>query len=117
MTSIDQDVTVRRGDDKVLRITLDENGSISGWNFDFAIRERQNEADSVTPAVETADVTIAINDAGDNDSPGIIDVTISDTVTLALSARKYFWSLKRSDAGFESTLSEGVWNSVNTAAR
>ena len=100
------------GDDHTIRCTLDENGSISGWNFGFAIKESQGSSTNVVDDTD-AGITPSINDAGGASSPGIIDVTVTDTVTETLTHNKDYWYvLYRTDAGSETTLVHGIWRSL-----
>ena len=112
----EQNVEIPRGDDRILRVTLEENGSITGWTFTFAVRTNRREADDVEPVI-TRSTGIAINDAGSADTPGVIDITVTDEETLSLARRTYWWSLKRADEGFETTLVQGELSMTDTAAR
>ena len=100
------------GDDHTIRCTLDENGSISGWNFGFEIRESQSNSSAVVDDSD-AGITVSINDAGGASSAGVIDVVVTDTVTETLRHKHDYWySLYRTDAGSETTLVHGVWRSL-----
>ncbi len=106
---------VRRGDDVTIRVTLNANGDISGWSFAAAVRYDRGEADSVS---ETLTPTPSINDNGGASSAGVVDIPLTDTETLTLTANHdYWWSLKRNDAGSEYTIAEGKLVPKNTAAR
>lgn len=111
-----QDIEIPRGDDRIIRVTLEEDGSVSGWTFEFAVRRERDEPDSVTPVISRG-TGIAASDAGSPTTPAVIDITVTDEETLQLGKRPYWWSLKRADAGFETTLVHGVLSMTNTAAR
>lgn len=98
------------GDDVVIRCTLDENGSITGWTFDFVIKLDRSEPNAVVDQSD-AGITASINDAGGASSAGVIDVTITDTVTDTLTERDYWYALRRADSGSETTLVHGIWRS------
>lgn len=115
-TPQEQNVEIPRGDDRIIRVTLEENGSIENWAFTFAVRTSRNEGDATDAVIERSD-GIAVSTAGDADTPGVIDITVTDTETLSLARRDYWWSLKRSDDGFETTLVQGELRMTNTAAR
>ena len=115
-TPQEQNVEIPRGDDRIIRVTLEENGSIENWSFTFAVRVSRYESDDTNPVIERSD-GIAISTTGDADNPGVIDITVTDTETLSLARRDYWWSLKRSDDGFETTLVQGTLSMTNTAAR
>lgn len=114
-----QHIEIIRGDTNIIRVTMDENGSVSGWNFGFGIRNRRSEPDSVSSVVthNTAGVTIAVFDEGSDNTPAVIDITVEKAVTISLEERPYWWSLKRTDTGFDTTIVHGFWYSVNTAYR
>lgn len=103
-----------RGDDYVLQFTVAGSGSISAWTFAFALRERRNEDDAITPALSLSSGSgVAIADAEER----VVEVTLTDDQTLALDRRDYWGSLKRTNSGAESTLWQGTVTVVNTAAR
>ena len=110
LTSEDKIIWI--GDDCIIRCTLDENASISGWTFDFVLKESQSSSSAVVDDSD-AGVTVSINDAGSGSTPGVIDVTITDTVTDTLSHNQDYWyALRRADAGYETTLVHGIWRSL-----
>lgn len=111
-----QDIEIPRGDDRVIRVTLEENGSVAGWSFQFAVRRERDEPDAVTPVISRSS-GISASVTGDENTPAVIDITVTDDETLELGKRPYWWSLKRADAGFETTLVHGVLSMTNTAAR
>lgn len=115
----DQHVTVPRGNSRVIRTILDEPGEIVGWEFGFAIRRHQDEPDETAVAVDedTEGVTIEVTFEGDAENPAIIDTFVPAGATITLEKHNYWWSLNRTNPGFEVTIAEGLWRSTNTAVR
>lgn len=97
------------GDDCVIRTTLDEVGSISGWTFGFLLKVNRNQADAAAVVAEdTSGVTQVINDAGGVASYGVIDTTIPASVMATLThGVDYWYAIQRVDSGLKTTLVHG----------
>jgi hypothetical protein len=123
------------GDDTAIDFTIyadDDQTTIedvTGWNIAFAVRKSDRTSTALiekstedspagivisgvfnaTPATNTQKVTVTVNDTDSYDPESSPEV--------ALSAGRYRYSLKRMDAGFETTLARGDFEFVQGAVR
>ena len=95
------------GEDKTLAFTIYQaDGStpqnITGWALIFVLRRQPATADPALISKTTGSGITLTTPAS-----GLCEVSIEDTDTEGLSEGKYFYSLKRTDAGEETILTYG----------
>lgn len=94
------------GEDKSLAFTVYQSDGttpqdMTGWALSWRIKKKRTDADASAILTKTTASGISI-------STSVATVTVADTDTDALTARGYYHELKRTDAGFEAVLSQGV---------
>jgi hypothetical protein len=105
MAATSQNAVLYRGTSVQLRWVMKSNGSVSGWTVRLSIREHAKDPDPLV-----IDAAASIEDAGSVSTPGVFSVSLSKGQTLGLSARKYAYSLERTDSGAEDLLAIGVFD-------
>lgn len=96
---------IYRGEDRVIRFTVEGEGSIASWQFSFRLWGYRDQADAVAPALTlTSGSGIAIEDA---DARTVL-VTLTDTQTEALVKLRYHGAFWRTNDGSEAPLWLGV---------
>jgi hypothetical protein len=97
-----RDITFVKGDDYTHVITITSNGStpidITGRTYTAMIR-RDKEDTGTAEATITCTLTTPAS--------GILTLTMSDTVTSALSARRYWWDLQEVSGSTTTTILAG----------
>lgn len=97
------------GEDKVLQFTIDDGGDpplavdITTFTLTFTLRSCLNFPPDAPDLTKTSPAGITIHD-GPN---GIARVLIDDVDTDAFEPGRYFYELKRTNAGFEQVLAFG----------
>lgn len=96
------------GEDKQLRLHVKDSAgvpvNITGWVVIFNVRD--SDRSSMDVLVKTASIS-GIYDADPDVNAQRAIITLSDTETLTLSARRYRHSWKRTDDGQETVLAFG----------
>jgi hypothetical protein len=95
------------GEDKSFPITIyQSDGStpqdISGWSLIYVLRRAPASADPALISKTTSDGIVLTTPLS-----GLCTVSIADTDTEDLAEGKYYYSLKRTDAGQETILTYG----------
>jgi hypothetical protein len=92
------------GDDKTLRITIDNDGSIAGWALSFIFKRSRFDADADALFTKTVGDGVTISDAVN----GVVDVQIdrADTVDAG-PGMSYWYDLVRTDTGSYATEAYG----------
>ena len=106
------------GEDHTLRFTVTNSGStavdITGWAVEFIMSPLDTTAvASATLNYTTSGGEIALT----TPTSGVLDVAIADSDTAAITAQRYRYSLRRTDAGLETVLAYGDLFMTPTAAR
>jgi hypothetical protein len=95
-----------RGEDKTLRFTVVDDGdnpvNITGWTITFTMSASQHGA-QIAGLTKTVGSGITLT----SPASGILDVTILDTDTVAQGPAIYYYSLRRTNAGFAAELAFG----------
>lgn len=101
------------GEDKTLEFTVvDAAGTvvdITGWTLSWMLKRRMGDVDALAILTKTTGagtVTITDGDAGECE----VDIDDTDTDTAVVAHRDYWHELKRTDAGFEAILAQGLVN-------
>src|SRR5262245_6093723 len=101
-----QTLTVRRGQDAVVTVTMTPVVNVTGYGLRFAVRRYPGGTD--LPAVLTKD-TVTGGVVITNGPGGVFDVVLGDddTESPLLPAGRYAWDVWRTDPGSESQLCGG----------
>lgn len=108
----DQTICLVRDDDASLVFGMDDVQDITGWAVSFVVRLRDANGDLGATAIINKSVGsgVALTDT----TNGVITVTLADTDTSSVmltedldTGASYRWSLRRTDAGSETTLARG----------
>lgn len=111
-----QDIEIPRGDDRIIRVTMEDNGSIAGWHLELVVRHHRNEADEITPVLSKSSADGAwIEVEGDAETPAVIAIPVTNEESASLDRRRYWWACRRTNEGFATTLVHGIWDATNTA--
>lgn len=93
------------GEDRTFRHTVvDDDGDvqpITGWGLEWVLRERPDAGTTILTKTVGSGITIT------NGTAGICSVAIADADTIALNPGDYYYTLRRSDAGYETVLAFG----------
>jgi len=112
MTKENQDFTLYRGTDKIIRVSMTTNGDISGWKLEATIRKAALSSTAILTKKSAnnggASDQLEVTTAGTDTTPGVFLIKLLDTDTEALEPREYIWDAKRMDSGAEDVLSTGV---------
>lgn len=108
--AIRQDFTLFRGEDRVITITMDANGSISGWTSQLYLRAKATEAGDPLLTLDGS-----VQTAGSSTTPGVLAFTITAAQSLALDAGRLYFAAKRTNAGYKRALVYGVATVKNDA--
>jgi hypothetical protein len=102
-----RDITFVKGDDYTHVITITSDGStpidITGRTYTAMIR-RDKEATGTADATITCTLTTPAS--------GILTLTMTDTVTDALTARRYWWDLQEVSGTTTTTILSGTANVI-----
>lgn len=101
----DQDASVARGADEVLRFTIPSD--VTGWTFEYTARSSKNASAAIT---KTSGSGISAS-AG---ATSTIDVTLTDTDT-DIAPKEYAHSLWRTNDGSEKPVAEGTLTIYRTS--
>ena len=94
MTAASYDITVERGADKSIPITIQDSNQqgvdITGWVFTFTVKESydDNSATLILDNGSNGGITIT------NATAGQLNIVITDTQTRGLTAKVYIYDLK-----------------------
>jgi len=98
-----QDISMFRGEDKILEITLTPVTNITTWTLAFTVRETPESAVALIEKTVGAGITIT------GGAAGVFQVALADTDTAsALQPGRYAYDCKRTTAGLETILVYGV---------
>jgi hypothetical protein len=100
------------GEDKTLRFTIytdaDHSATedITGWALSWLVKRRKRQTDADAVITKTTGSGITITSA----AAGVLDVALSDTDIANIAGDALYWhELKRTDAGSETVLSQGLF--------
>ena len=94
-----QDVTIFRGEDAILNVTLDPVLDVTGWSISLFIRQRA-ELGSSYLLTAAATITSAIE--------GKFTISLLGTDTVNLPCRRYRYDIWRTGAGVQTLLTYGA---------
>ncbi len=97
-----QNFPMFRGEDKVLRVTLDPVLDISTWTLAFTLRLMAQSTEALIEKTSASGITLT------DPTHGIFQVALADTDTASLAPGKYAYDCKRMDAGAEAVLVYGT---------
>jgi len=97
-----ENISMFRGEDKVLQVTLDPVVNITGWALTFTLRLTTGEATALIEKTVGAGIVIT------GGATGVFQVTLADTDTIGFQPGKYVFDCKRTDAGSETILVYGT---------
>ncbi len=114
-----QDFTMYLGEDRDWQFTVtDANGAaqnMGGWAMECVLRTSPNSASALfTKTTSAGEIVISSSAAGTND---VATVTVIDDDTLSLQPQKYWYTLRRTDAGNEVVISFGELTLERQATR
>lgn len=96
------------GEDKALLFSItdasDDPQDITGWAISWMVKRRKTHPDADAIVVKTVGSGITLT----SPTTGVLSITVSDTdVAAIVGGNLYYHELKRTDAGFETVLSQG----------
>jgi hypothetical protein len=103
-----QNVSMFRGEDKVLSVTVDNGATppvavnITGWTLSFTLRLTAGDATALVTKTTASGISLTAP------LTGVLQVLLEDVDTVALSPGKYAYDVKRMDAGAEAVLVYGT---------
>jgi len=98
-----QDISMFRGEDKILECTLIPVTNIAGWTLAFTLRSTPESTDALIEKTTGAGITITVP------ATGVFQVALADTDTAAaLQPGRYYYDCKRTNAGLETILVYGI---------
>lgn len=106
------------GEDKSLPVTVyQSDGStaqnITGWSISFMLKKKQTDSDAAAKITKTTASGITLT----TPASGLLTISIADTDTDSLAADTYWYEVKRTDAGFESILTYGTCQLLQSVHR
>lgn len=100
------------GEDKTLTFTV-TGQNITGWSLSWMLKRKASDTDALAKITKTTADGIALT----TPLSGICTVSVADTDTDSLRADIYWHELKRTDAGFETVLTYGTCELVQSVHR
>lgn len=97
------------GEDKTLPVTIYQADgttaqNVTGWTISFLVKKNQTDADLSAKVTKTTVSGIALT----TPLSGLVTITVADTDTDAIAPGSYWYEIKRTDAGFETVLTQGA---------
>lgn len=91
--------------DFLIKDASDIPQTMTGWNLEFVVRASPNAGTALISKASGAGITVS-NGSGIND---VASVVITRADTLSRFPAKYWYTLWRSDSGFEIPLAYGIF--------
>ena len=99
------------GEAFALRITLEGEGTIAGWTFQFTMKKRPR--DEVEIVEKTSGSGITITDAANR----VVELVLDSTDTLDVTPGQYVYDFWRVDPGEEAPALGGTWALKSSVTR
>lgn len=111
-----KDIAFERGEDVLLRVTLDREMGLDQAAFAATFRASKTETDDIAPLLQlVSPASIILTDTPED---RFIDVVISAAASASfLPDRQYYYDVKRVDAGNNAVLVKGVASIGQPATR